>query len=300
MAKTHTKKRPVSLRAHVKKHVKLAVVPHKANQYRPHAIRRYGIIAIVVFVLFAQGIHSSFFVHSSILGTQAQITPAGLLAETNSARAKQNEQPLVLNAELTKAAKLKVQSMFDQQYWAHVAPDGTTPWHWFNEVNYAYSEAGENLAKNFTSSAGTVNAWVASPSHRANVLKADYKDVGFAVMDGTLEGKPTTLVVALYGTPEELATQGVLASTQASELDTPVSIMAQIGIGLRTMTPVTIASVVLLLLAANVALVAHMYRRKLPVGLRRSWYRHHGLYKAIGLTSLAIVLVVAYGGIGQI
>ncbi len=300
MPRKQTKKRvTTTVRAHVKKHVKLAVVPHKANQYRPHAIRRYGIAAILVFVLLAQGVYNSL-TNGNILGTQAQITTAGLLAETNSARTEEHEQPLVLNAELSKAARLKVQSMFDQQYWAHVAPDGTTPWHWFNEVDYSYSEAGENLAKNFTTSSGTVAAWLASPSHRANVLKADYKDVGFAIMDGTLDGKPTTLVVALYGTPEQTVAQGVLASTQASDVNGSLSLMGRVGASLRSLTPVTIASIVLLLVAANIALIAHLYRRKLPLGLRRSWYRHHGLYKAIGFTSLAIVIVVAYGGVGQI
>lgn len=300
MPKKQTKKRASTIvGAHVKKHVKLAAWPHKANQYRPHAIRRYGIAVILVFVLLAQGIYNSL-TSGDILGTQAQVTTAGLLAETNSARAQQNRQPLLLNAELAKAARLKVQSMFDQQYWNHVAPDGTTPWHWFSEVDYTYSEAGENLAKNFTTSSSTVAAWLGSPTHRANVLKADYKDVGFAVMEGTLDGKATTIVVALYGAPEQTTAQGVLASTQVSDVNSSLSLMGRVGIGLRSLTPVTIASIVVLLVAANIALVAHMYRHKLPFGLRQSWYRHHGLYKAIGFTSLAVMLVLAYGGVGQI
>lgn len=300
MPKKQTKnKAATTVKTRVHRHVKLAVVPHKANQFRPHAIRRYGIAAILVFVLLAQGIYNGV-TSGNILGTQAQITSVGLLAATNQARADDNEAPLSLNAELSKAARLKVKSMFDQQYWAHVAPDGTTPWHWFNEVEYSYAEAGENLAKNFTTSSSTISAWLASPSHRANVLKSDYKDVGFAIMDGVLDGKQTTLVVALYGTPEQTAVQGALASTQVSNVNAPLSIMGTIGSGLNSLSPVTISSIVLLLLAANVALIAHAYRRKLPIGLRRSWYRHHGIYKAAGFASLAIVIVFAYGGIGQI
>lgn len=298
MPKKQTPKKPTTVRAHVKKHVKLAVVPHKANQFRPHAVRRYGVAVILALVLLVQGVYNGL-TSGNILGTQAQVTSAGLLVATNNARAQENMQPLALNAELSRAAKLKVQSMFDQQYWAHVAPDGTTPWHWYSQVGYAYAEAGENLAKNFTSSSSTVTAWLASPSHRANVLKADYKDVGFAVQDGMLNGKPTTLVVALYAAPETAA-QGVLASTQASAVDSSLSLMGRFGAGVQALTPVTIGSIVVLLIAANIALLAHVYRRKLPVGLRRSWYRHHGLYKAIGFTSIAVVIVIAYGGIGQI
>lgn len=299
MPKKQTTKRRTTVQARVHKHVKLAVVPHRANQYRPHIVRRYGIAIIVALVLLAQGAYSSL-TSGNILGTQATITSAGLLQATNKARADQQEEPLTLNSDLNKAARLKVQDMFTQQYWAHVAPDGTTPWHWFHEVDYTYSEAGENLAKNFTSSNGTVAAWLASPSHRANVLKSDYTDVGFAVMDGMLNGEQTVLVVALYGAPEQTIAQGVLASTQVSKVDESMSLMARVGAMLHSLTPVTVASIVVLLVAANVALIAHLYRRKLPLGLRRSWYRHHGLYKAIGFTSLAIVIVIAYGGVGQI
>ena len=299
MAKTKTNKRTISVKAHVHRHVKLALLPHKANQYRPHAIRRYG-IAIIVAVVF--GLQSLYFgvVEGRTLGTQAEVTTAGLLSATNQARADAREQPLVINEQLAKAAQLKVQDMFNDQYWAHIAPDGTTPWHWFSEAGYTYAEAGENLAKNFVSSESAVAAWLASPTHRANLLKADYKDVGFAVMDGILEGKPTTLVVALYGTSEQTAAQGALASTQSSDMNAAVSIMTRIGLGLRSLSPVAVSSIVVLLLAANVALVAHAYRRKLPLTLRRSWYRHHGIYKAIGFTSLALVIVFAYGTIGQI
>lgn len=299
MPTKQTKKSATTTKTRFHTHVKLALVPHKANQYRPHAIRRYGIVAIVMLVVIAQGSYNAL-TSGNALGTQAAVTTAGLLDATNAARSQEGEQPLVLNDQLSQAARLKVQNMFDSQYWAHIAPDGTTPWHWLSEAGYVYAEAGENLARNFTTSDSTVSAWLASPSHRANILKSEYKDVGFAVTDGTLNGKATTLVVALYGTSEQTAVQGSLASTQVSNIDTPLSIMARLGLGFRSLSPVAISSVIVLLLAANVALIAHAYRRKLPVALRRSWYRHHGMYKAIGLTSLAIIMIVAYGSVGQI
>ena len=301
MPAKQTRKTPATatLKRRVHKRVQLAVVPHKANQFRPRAVGRYGIAIIVAFVLIAQGLYNSV-TSGNILGTEAQVTPAGLLAATNNARREQGEEPLVINQQLSEAAKLKVHNMFDEQYWAHTAPDGTTPWHWFGQVGYGYADAGENLAKNFTTSDSTLAAWLASPTHRANVLKAEYKDVGFAVMSGTLGGKPTTLIVALYGTPDQAAVQGVAHTELASGIDMPLSLMARIGLGLQALTPAAIASIVLLAIAANIALLAHTYRRKLPLGLRRSWYRHHGAYKAVGFVSLAVIIVFAYGGVGQI
>ena len=299
MPKKQTTKRSTSVKARVHKRVKLAVVPHKANQFRPHAVRRYGIAIIVAFVLLAQGLYNGV-TSGNILGTEAQVTTAGLLAATNSARVEQGEKPLANNAQLAEAAKLKVRNMFDKQYWAHTAPDGTAPWHWFGKVGYAYADAGENLAKNFTTSDSTVSAWLASPTHRANVLKPEYQDVGFAVMSGMLGDKPTTLIVALYGTPDKAAVQGIAHTEIVSGIDMPISIMARIGLGLQALTPAAISSIVVLAVAANIALIAHIYRRKLPIGLRRSWYRHHGIYKAVGFASLAIIIVFAYGGVGQI
>ena len=301
MPTKQTRKKPatVPLKRRVHKRVKLAVVPHKANQFRPHAVRRYGIAIIVAFVLLAQGLYNGV-TSGNILGTEAQVTTAGLLAATNSARVEQGEKPLANNAQLAEAAKLKVRNMFDKQYWAHTAPDGTAPWHWFGKVGYAYADAGENLAKNFTTSDSTVSAWLASPTHRANVLKTEYQDVGFAVMSGMLGDKPTTLIVALYGTPDQATVQGAAHSETVSGIDMSLSIMARIGLGLQALTPAAISSIVVLAIAANIALVAHIYRRKLPLALRRSWYRHHGLYKAVGFVSLAIIIIFAYGGVGQI
>jgi hypothetical protein len=299
MAQTKTvKHRITTMKARVHKRVRLAVVPHRGNQYRPHAIRRYGIVAILVAIIALQTLYNGVS-HSNVLGVEAQITPSGLLAATNQARIDQHEKPLTINSELNKAAELKVKNMFDRQYWAHDAPDGTTPWHWFSVAGYNYQSAGENLAKDFTTDSSTVAAWMASPSHRANILNTSYQDVGFAVMDSTLDGQPTTLIVALYGSPEA-AVQGATVSRDVSDINEPMSLMSRLGVGLQSMTPATVSSLVVLLVATIVALSAHIYRKKLPVHLRRSWYRHHGIYKAIGFTSFALVIIFAYGSIGQI
>ncbi len=299
MSKKLSRKSHASLRARIHKYVKLALVPHKANQYRPHAVRRYGLVIVVALVIVGQGLYNGI-ADGNVLGAEAQITTTGLLSATNQARADQDEAPLKINQQLSNAAELKVKDMFAKQYWEHTAPDGTAPWYWFGQVDYTYAEAGENLAKNFATSDTTIAAWLASPTHRANVLKKDYVDVGFAVMTGTLKGKPATIIVAMYGAPEASAVQGVTASTVAPETNVPLSMMTRIGLGLQSLTPAAVSSLVVLILAANVALLAHLYRTKLPLQLRRSWYRHHGMYKATGLVSMAVTIVLVYGGAGQI
>lgn len=298
MPKKQTAKRSTPVKARIQKRAKLTFVPHKANQYRPHIIRRYGLMAVLALIVLGQFAYSG--IRGSVLGTQAQITSAGLLAATNQARETDHETPLTINSELAKAATLKVQNMFADQYWAHTAPDGTTPWHWFGVVGYSYAAAGENLAKNFTTSDSTVAAWMASAEHRANILKSEYTDVGFATMQGILQGKPTTLTVALYGAPETPAVQGATITTSAPDTNTSLSVMGRFGVGIQALTPVAIASIISLIIVANIALLAHAYRKQLPLKLRRSWYRHHGLYKAVGLASLAVVMVFVYSVPGQV
>lgn len=298
MSKKQTAKKHTSVRTHVHKHVKLALVPHKANQFRPLAVRRYGIALVLVFVLSLQMGYNAW-ISGNVLGTEAQITATGLLEATNKERASQGQTSLRLNTELNKAAQLKAKNMFAAQYWAHNAPDGTTPWHWFGVAGYSYAEAGENLAKNFTTSDGVVAAWMASPTHRSNILKAAYEDVGFAVMDGELNGRPTSVVVAMYGAPEVAAVNGVSVSTQAP-IGSGWNPLTQFAVGQQSLSPAASASIIVLLLAAALAVIAHMYRKSLPSHLRRSWYRHHGIYKAIGFSAVAIITIFFYGGGGQI
>lgn len=127
------------------------------------------------------------------------ITPVDLLNQTNQERAAGGLPPLQLNAKLNQSAQLKANNMFAEDYWAHVSPSGIQPWYWFGQAGYGYQYAGENLAKDFDTTAGAIAGWMNSPGHRANIMNTNYVDVGFAVMNGTLVGGQTTLIVAHYG-----------------------------------------------------------------------------------------------------
>lgn len=134
-----------------------------------------------------------------VLGYASNITISDLLKYTNAERKKNNLSELNYDPDLSKAAEAKANNMFKYNYWAHVSPTGVEPWYFFNEVNYDYSFAGENLAKNFNDSKSVVEAWMNSPSHRENMLNSNYTDIGFAVVNGDLQGYKTTLVVQFFG-----------------------------------------------------------------------------------------------------
>ncbi len=48
---------------------------------------------------------------------------------------------------------------------------------------------------------GVMKAWLDSTTHRDNLLRKEYTDVGFAVVNGILNGEETTLVVQMFGKP---------------------------------------------------------------------------------------------------
>lgn len=301
--KKQTSKRTASRRSRrtgVPHHAKQLLVPHRGNQYRPHLIRRYGLIAVMIVALGIPVLINKLS-DGSVLGVKQAVTPQGVFDDTNNVRRSKGLKPLVANTALSQAATDKANDMLNEEYWAHTSPSGLTPWHWFSAVGYRYSVAGENLAKNFDSNDAVVTAWMESPEHRANLLDDAYQDVGIAVAHGTMNGAPIDLIVALYARPSTgaVAAAASAKTTHASALGQPLSFTARVHMALESLAPTALLSIIVLLVAALVAGLAHGYRTKLPKKLRVSWYRHHGLYKTLGLVSLVMVVVSLYSG-GQI
>ena len=294
----------------IKKHVRktkqktaLAFLPKKENQYRPHLIRRYGLL-LIISVAIALQFGYNFTKTGSVLGRVVNITPAGLLAATNDQRAKEGLPSLRESERLSKAAMLKANDIIQNQYWDHTSPSGVEPWQWIQKTNYTYSEAGENLARDFSTADGTVAGWMASEKHRENMLKPSYSDVGFAVTNGELNGKPTTIVVALYAKPAadniNLDTGPYTVSAAPVESDNspiePLTAAARIGIAIQSLTPAAVTSLALIFVAATVATTSHIYRKKLPKKLQKTWYKDHGVIKAAGLLAIAAFIILLYGG----
>ena len=294
----------------IKKHVRktkqktaLAFVPKKENQYRPHLIRRYGLL-LIISVAIALQFGYNFTKTGSVLGRVVNITPAGLLAATNDRRADEGLPSLRKSERLSQAAMLKANDIIQNQYWDHTSPSGVEPWQWIQKTNYTYSEAGENLARDFSTADGTVAGWMASEKHRENMLKPSYSDVGFAVTTGELNDKPTTIVVALYAKPAannvKLNTGPYTVSAAPVESDNspiePLTAAARIGIAIQSLTPAAVTSLALIFVAATVATTSHIYRKKLPKKLQKTWYKDHGVIKAAGLFAIAAFIILLYGG----
>ncbi len=175
-------------------------LPHHSNNHRPKILHHTSLSIVIVFFLglslFLRPLQHNY---PSVLGTAVNISTEELVRLTNEKRKEAGVAPLILNQELSSAAKAKASYMFEKNFWAHVAPDGTTPWYFIKDAGYQYQYAGENLARGFNSAPDVVDAWMASPSHRENLLSPNYKDIGFAVAQGSLTGSETILVVQEFG-----------------------------------------------------------------------------------------------------
>lgn len=117
----------------------------------------------------------------------------------NYQRLRHGLQPLQYDLELERAARLKAEDMVQKGYFAHYH-DGQTPWDFMLQAGASdWRVAGENLAKNFSSSEQMVTAWMNSPLHRENILSDDYQKTGIAVVRVNLPGGlPISVTVELF------------------------------------------------------------------------------------------------------
>lgn len=200
-------------------------LPHKDTHKKAHLISWEGlVIYILFFILLQVGFSIVSYSKPGILGISGNVDQKRLIELTNEERQKMGLAPVSENAALDKAASLKAQNMFAENYWAHFAPSGKTPWDFILGAGYRFTFAGENLAKNFSDSSEIVKAWMASPTHRENLLNPKYQDIGIAVEEGILNGQTTILVVQEFGATSALAARPSAAPTvevQGKQIEVP-------------------------------------------------------------------------------
>ena len=213
------------------------LLPQEERAQRAPIIHRPA-LAIYIFILLFFYVFVNFFKTAApgILGFASDIFTDEIVELTNAERDRNGLPPLRLDPLLSEAARRKAEDMFADDYWAHIAPDGTKPWDFITGVGYNYVYAGENLAKDFQKSEAVVKAWMESPTHRQNILNEKFKDIGVAVVNGALNGYETTLVVQMFGQKVEyLASEPqksappVLPSAQVQEV-VPAPLFAS-GVG---------------------------------------------------------------------
>lgn len=177
-------------------------IPHEGNNHRPHILHHHNVHRIIGFVIFLEIVLFLLPTLSFVTNADTQtILPSVLSLLTNKERTAQQLPALTESKLLNTAAQQKAEDMATLGYFAHVSPEGKTPWYWIDRVGYQYEYAGENLAVNFTDSKDVTTAWMNSPTHRANIIKANYTQIGTGVSTGQYEGKEAVFVAQVYGKP---------------------------------------------------------------------------------------------------
>src|SRR3954468_6664101 len=112
---------------------------------------------------------------------------AQMLELVNGRGAAAGLKPLAPDPELTEVARAHSTDMFARGYFAHVSPEGLSPFDRMKDAGVTFRTAGENLALAPTlqlAHTGLMN----SPGHRANILRPEFGRLGIGIMDGGYRG----------------------------------------------------------------------------------------------------------------
>ncbi len=128
---------------------------------------------------------------------------AAVLCLIDQERERHGESALQPNAKLARAAEGHSREMAAEDYFSHVAPDGETPLQRMRASGYIANPqvgyvVGENIAWGtlwLATPQAIVDAWMASPGHRANILDAAYRETGV----GVAPHPPASLAVGQAG-----------------------------------------------------------------------------------------------------
>ncbi len=198
-------------------------LPHPETHKKAHLLSFKALFVYIAFFIILSLTFRGVNVYKpGVLGVSSSVDQQELIRLTNVEREKNGLAPVSEDPRLNAAALAKAKNMFEEDYWAHFSPSGKDPWGFINGAGYKFTYAGENLAKSFYESDEVVKAWMASRTHKENILNKHYQNIGIAVLEGTLKGEKTTLVVQEFGSPVDVAiaeapTEPDVQSIQATE-----------------------------------------------------------------------------------
>lgn len=197
------------------------LIPHSQNEFKPHVFREISIVIILTLAALVFVIFTFVLPNINKSGLMGAIYSSVLVDSTNIDRKNVAKlDALTVNPLLVEAAQAKANDMASKGYFAHNSPEGLTPWYWIKGAGYNYLYAGENLAIDFEDSDDVERAWMNSPGHRANILNVHFTEVGIATAVGEIDGRKTTFVVQMFGSPRTTPTPVVAQVTPPIEVAT--------------------------------------------------------------------------------
>ena len=147
-------------------------------------------------MLFAAGFLALCAVSSAFAGGRTS-TQGSFLQAVNAARAAHGIGPLRLDAGLARAARSHTEEMLHANSFGH--GDFAARMSAFG----LHGMLGENLAWGsgpYSRAQAIIQLWLASPGHRANLLRTGFHRIGFGIATGSFQGEAgATVVTADFG-----------------------------------------------------------------------------------------------------
>ncbi|MBR1470450.1 MAG: hypothetical protein IJ600_02260 [Lachnospiraceae bacterium] len=103
-----------------------------------------------------------------------------VIALVNQERAKEGLAPLQRYDALGAAAQVRAEEIVEVQ--SHTRPNGQRGLKICDEYGIDYDCAGENIAAGQTSAKEVVDDWMASPSHRENIMDPAFGHIGIGLV----------------------------------------------------------------------------------------------------------------------
>jgi len=133
-----------------------------------------------------------------------------MLGDVNRLRRSHGLGALRLSPKLNAAAAQHSREMARVGYFSHDSANGSAFWRrvqrYYPSSGRRYWSVGENLlwASPDVDAAGALKMWLASPEHRANLLKGDWREIGLSAVHvpsapGVYHGLQVTIVTADFG-----------------------------------------------------------------------------------------------------
>ena len=148
---------------------------------------------------------------------------AQVVTLVNAHRAQLGLVPLVVSPTLTAAAEWKARNMAAYDYLDHddPAPDARTADERVLACGYPATEWGENIGTGYATAQAVVDAWLASPEHRENIERPEYRATGVGAA-----GAPTMYWAQSFGA---VADAGSVAAAPVALTTVPATAAAPSG-----------------------------------------------------------------------
>ncbi len=92
--------------------------------------------------------------------------------------------PLAMQPNLWCAARVHSKDMAERNFFDHVNPDGESPFDRMMKAGYSFFTAGENIAAGNDTAEATMQQWMESDGHCANIMNPDFKEIGVGYHPG--------------------------------------------------------------------------------------------------------------------